>query len=297
MTIQKHILIFSICFFLLPATVSAATVSLRSTPESVGMGDVVLVSVLLDSVVPTNAFSGSILYSHTILEPVAINDGNSIINIWITRPDASVGDPIEFAGITPGGFSGTGGILFSVLFRATAAGRADVSFKDVEVLRNDGAGGKEPTTTRPLSLSISPSSSGGYTEPVDNTPPEAFTAYQNSDPELFDGQNYIIFTTVDKGVGIDRYAISETRLPAFLHSLFPITWNSPATSPYILSDQNLTSTVYIKAVDRAGNERISVSPPKHLFAEYEKTVLLGILIVVVLLWQMIGWGRRRRKNL
>jgi len=285
MTTHKQILISLICFFLLPITTSAATISLHATPESVGVGDRVLVSILLDSTIPANAFSGSILYPKTILEPIAINDGNSIISLWITHPVVLDGElPIAFAGITPGGFSGTGGALFSVLFRATATGTANVSIKDIEVLRNDGAGGREAVTIQPLSLSIGSSPSGGYTEPDDNTPPEAFTAYQNSDPQLFDGQNYLVFVAVDKSSGIDHYAIAESRVPAFLHSFLPLSWDT-ATSPYVIRDKNLTSTVYIKAVDRAGNERVSVSPPKHLFSVYEKIALLIILIGVALFFR------------
>ena len=277
-------------------TTSAATISLRATPESIGAGDTVLLSVLLDSTLPTNAFSGSILYSKDTLEPIAINDGSSLISLWITRPVASAGGaPIVFAGITPGGFSGTGGALFSVLFRAKTAGTANVSLGDIEVLRNDGVGGKESVIIKPLILPIKPLPSGGYTEPDDHTPPESFTAFLNSDPQLFDGNNYLIFVTVDKSSGIDHYAVAESRVPAFLHSFFPLSWDTTATSPYVLTDQNLTSTVYIKAIDRAENERISVFPPQHLFSVYEKIAFLVILIAVVLLWQR-KWGRRLKKN-
>ena len=277
-------------------TVSAATISLRATPASIGAGDVMRVSVLLDSTLPTNAFSGSILYSKDTLEPIAVNDGSSIISLWITHPVASAkGAPIIFAGITPGGFSGTGGALFSVLFKARAAGTANVSLGDIEVLRNDGAGGKEPITAKPLTLSIGPLPSGGYTEPADHTPPESFTAYQGNDPQLFEGKNYLVFTAVDKSSGIDHYVIAESRVPSFLLPFFPLSWNKMATSPYVLTDQNLTSTVYIKAVDRAGNERVSVFPLRHLFTVYEKIAFLVILIAVVLLWQR-KWGRRLKKN-
>lgn len=299
MTKRKQIFIFpALLFFALPITVSAATISLRTMPDDVGTGDVVLVSVLLDSTNATNAFSGNIRYSGNTLEPIAINDGNSIISLWITRPTISTGGtPIIFAGITPGGFSGTRGVLFSILFRAKAAGIADISLENSEVLRNDGAGGKEPVTTKPLILSIKTVPSGGYTEPVDHTPPEPFTAYLGKDPQLYDGRNYLVFTTVDKSSGIDRYAVVESRIPSFLLSFFPLSWTDTATSPYMIEDQNLTSTIYLKAVDRAGNERLSVFPLRHFFTIYEKVALLFILIIIVLLWWGRGWRRRFGKNL
>lgn len=281
----------------LPAIASAATISLQAVPAHIGAGDVVRVDILLDSAIPVNAFSGTLLYPKT-LEPIGISDGNSIVSLWVTHPVVSeAGAPISFVGITPGGFSGNGGVLFSVLFKAKTSGTANVSLGNVEVLRNDGAGGKEPVTLKSLVLSISSKSSGGYTEPVDHTPPEPFTAQQGSDLQLFDGKNYLAFMAVDKGSGVDHYEIAESRVPSFLFWLLSPSWHAPAISPFVLADQNLTSAVYIKAVDRAGNERLSVYPLRYLFTAYETIVLFVILVVVVLLWEKKIWLRRRpRKN-
>lgn len=282
-------------FLSLPTGVSAATISLRATPARAGAGDIMRIDIILDSAVPTNAFSGTVSYSMATLEPIAASDGNSLINIWITHPTISAaGTPITFAGITPGGFSGNGGTLFSIVFRAKAAGTANVFLKDVEVLRNDGAGGNEPVTLQPFTLSVGPKPLGGYLEPVDHTPPEPFATYLGNDPQLFNGRDYVVFMSVDKDSGVDRYAVAESRLPSFLHRFFPPSWQT-TTSPYVVADQNLTSTVYVKAVDRAGNERLSIYPPRHFFTAYENIVLLVILIGVVLLWhirQKRGRGRR-----
>lgn len=296
MTPKKQIsLTFTSLFLLFPYAVSAATVSLQATPVPAGVGDVVRVSVLLDSTIPDNAFSGTLIYS-AALEPLAINDGNSIISMWITRPAVTSRAPMTFAGITPGGFSGNAGVLFSVLFRVKVAGMATVSLKDVEILRNDGAGGKESVVVKPLIVSLDSKSSGGYTEPDDSTPPESFTAYLGSDAQLFDGRNYLVFSTVDKSSGVDHYTIVESRVPSFLLGLFKSS-SRVTTSPYMVADQNLTSTIYITAMDRAGNEQLSIYPPQHLLTAYEKVILLGILIVVVLLWRKRGRGRRFGKNL
>src|SRR3990167_8090607 len=262
MYLQRPFFIACALVLLSPTTAVAATISVHATPANIGVGDLVRVDVLLDSAISTNAFSGSLRYSSATLEPVAISDGNSIVGMWITRPSVTSADaPITFAGITPGGFSGDNGILFSILFKAKGAGTATISFQDIEVLRNDGVGGNEPTTIQPLALGIWPESFGGYAEPADQTPPEYFIALLDTDP------------------------------PLFLFSLFPLSWNEAAMSPYAIAYQNLTSAVYIKAVDRAGNGRLSVFPPQHLFTGYEKTVLLAILIVFV--FSAWIWQRRR----
>lgn len=295
---HKRFNIFCLLFFLAitPSAVSAATISFRATPARVGISDVVRVDVLLDSAVPVNAFSGAVSYSRATLEPVAVSDGNSLINLWITHPDIpmAAGASVAFAGITPGGFSGDNGILFSVLFKATATGTGHISIEDAEVLRNDGVGGEETVTSQSLSLPIGSKSVGGYTEPADTTPPESFVISLGNDAELFGGRSYIVFTAADKDSGIDSYAAAESRLPSFLLSFFPLSWHA-ATSPYALADQNLTSTIYVKATDRSGNERVSVFPPQHLFTPYENVVLLVILIGVVLLWHIRQkrWRERR----
>lgn len=299
MATRTRISVLAVFLFLLPAVASAATISLQATPANVGMGDTVRVDLLLTSAIATNAFSGALSYAKTLV-PVAVSDGNSIISLWITHPAVPApGALITFAGITPGGFSGDRGVLFSVLFRATAAGTANVSLENVEVLRNDGVGGNEPVTLKSLVLSVSSKSSGGYTEPADHAPPEPFIAILDSNPQIFGGRFYLAFTAVDKGSGIDHYTVAESRVPSFLLPFLPLSFET-TTSPYVLTDQNLTSTVYIKAVDRAGNERLVVFPPRHLLNGFEETALLGILVAVVLLWQIVwrsGWGRRFRKNI
>lgn len=298
MKTQKQILALGILFFVaLPTAASAATVSLHAAPDVVGAGDTVRVSVILDSFIPTNTFSGALRYSGNILEPIAISNGNSIIQMWVVHPIVPASEaPITFAGITPGGFSGSGGNLFSVLFLAKTAGTAKISFDEIEVLRNDGVGGEEPVTTRPLSLSVGSEPFGGYTEPTDNIPPESFTVYFGSEPELFDDRSYIVFAAVDKISGIDHYKVAESRMPSFMLKFFPLSWNEQTASPYVVGDQDLVSTIYVKAVDRAGNERVSTFPPQHLFTRYERGAFLGILILLVFFWQIRGRKGRFGKN-
>jgi len=296
MNTKRHIFIFvSILFFSLPITVSAASISFEVSPKQVGVGDVVRVDVLLESAIPTNAFSGTVFFKNSSLEPIATHDGNSLVSMWVTRPVIDKeNSSIQFAGITPGGFSGNKGMLFSILLRATKAGTASISLKEAQVLRNDGSGGEEYVLMKPLTLSIDSKSLGGYTEVSDTTPPEPFSLYLGTDSQLFDGQKYVVFTAVDKMSGVDHYAVVESRFPRFLFQLFKPVWHT-ASSPYTLSDQRLVSSIYVKAVDRAGNEQVSIYPPSSLLTAYESRVALGILVAVAFLLQKRMW-RKSRKN-
>lgn len=288
-------LILIVLFALTPVSASAARISLEAEPSSIGVGDLVKITVLLESSVSVNAFSGTMSYPYSVLEPVDVIDGNSLVNVWVTRPSvASANGSIAYAGITPGGFSGTKGMLFSVLFRAKVAGEANISLREVEILRNDGAGGSEPTRASSLTLSLAPTSVGGYIESPDETPPEPFAIYEGSDSSLFDGRPYIVFVAADKGSGVDRYEIAVSRMPSWLHRFFPPSWAEVA-SPYELRSVRPTQSVYVKAVDRAGNERLAVFPPRHLLTGYE-LLLLAILCVIALL-SYRGWGRRFLTNL
>jgi hypothetical protein len=73
----------------------------------------------------------------------------------------------------------------------------------------------------------------------------------------------VTFSTTDKQTGIDYYEVRETdergNIPGTREA--PQWTRVPANEPYVLLDQNLESLVEVRAVDKAGNERIaSLSP-------------------------------------
>ena len=94
----------------------------------------------------------------------------------------------------------------------------------------------------------------------------------------------------DKGSGNDHYEVAEKRGEE-IQTYEKLRWKE-VLSPYVLEDQELKSTLYVKAVDRAGNERIATVPPKNELSLYEKyfvwiIILVGILglIFVGILWR------------
>lgn len=274
--------------FSLPVTAAAATLSLAASPTHVGVGDVVRIGVFVESATSVNAFSGTLSYPTALLEAESVSDGNSVVNFWAERP--TLGKNISFAGITPGGFAGKGGQLFSVLFRVKAAGTAVLDVASATVLRNDGAGGSEPVSVKTLRLALSDAPVESYAESVDRDAPEPFSPTTGSDAVQFGGRTYIAFSAVDKASGIDGYFVAESRIPRFFQPLFPLRF-SRETSPYVLSDQTRASTIYVKAVDRAGNVRFAVVPPLRTAPEYV-AVLAAILMTIVLIGYRFLSGRR-----
>lgn len=265
-------------FFLAPLTACAATLSLSATPAAIGVGDVVEITISVTSDIPVNTFAGSLVYSRN-LTPLSVSDGSSIISVWLAHP--TVSSPISFSGFTPGGYVGRNGKLFSMLFRVTSAGTASISVADTSILRNDGAGSAEPVKVAPLALSILKVPQGGYVTPEDTDPPEPFVLAIGTSSQPFDGQSYLVFSAVDKNSGIDHYEVAESRLPWFL----PLVWNDTG-SPYLVNDQSGVSDIFIKAVDRAHNERITVFHRTHLLRPYEWVVLAMIMGVLCILYYM-----------
>jgi len=80
-----------------------------------------------------------------------------------------------------------------------------------------------------------------------------------------EGKNYLVFATKD----VEYYEVQEGK------GDFEKT-----ISPYLLKDQNLRSTIKVKAVDRAGNERIIKFVPKFKIIWQDIFIILLILIVI-----------------
>ena len=119
---------------------------------------------------------------------------------------------------------------------------------------------------------------------IDATPPEEFKPEIGQDPSIFEGKYFLSFATTDKTSGIDYYEVKEApkeilRLPTGQGKR---DWKR-AESPYLLEDQYLKSKISVKAVDKAGNERISeIIPPAKPFPFWIIPVIIVGLVI-------IGW--------
>jgi len=279
---MKHSIIIAIIFSLgAPSAAFAAKFIATSSASRFAPGDQFAVSVILDAEGDTiNAFGGTVSYPANLLHLDGIRDGNSLVNFWVDAP-TSTADGVTFAGITPGGYVGHSGEIFSLVFSVKATGNGTVTVKDGQLLRNDGTGAEVPFSTSGFQFAVASSSQpGGSTvAPVrDIEAPEPFTPEIARDPNLFSGKWFIVFSAEDKGSGINRYEVREST-----HRIFDLSPWKVATSPYELADQNLASYVYIKAIDNAGNERVGMLSPTHPLPFYENFDDWFILVAVVIL--------------
>lgn len=227
-----------------------------------------------------------------------VSNGNSIISFWVEEPKFSnEKGEIDFAGIIPGGYFGRGGDLIKIGLVAKKIGTAIFNIKNAKVLLNDGQGTETKVAISDLKLNVVEASSPAGETSVkmkDIEPPESFTPQIVQDSNIFGGKYSLVFATQDKKSGIDHYEVQEKRAFEIFGLKFGKTKWTIAVSPYLLIDQNLKSYIYVKAVDRAGNERIAVLPPQKL-AWYEN-YSLWVIIILLIIFLLVFRRRLRRKK-
>ncbi|HXF44026.1 MAG TPA: GxxExxY protein [Candidatus Paceibacterota bacterium] len=286
-------------FFVWLSVADAAEVSLQADLPEFGVGDEILVDVLIDTGDETlNAVQGEILFPAEILEMMGVYERDSVIITWLEKPHLVETGRIVFGGAAPGGFGNvltpTGvepNRLMSVVFRGKKEGKAELNFGNIQAFLNDGEGTEASLTASPLVLTVSgetgkPNSSKN---PIltDEEPPENFEPIIARDQAVGNDQWFLVFSTQDKESGVDHYEILERRL-------FLGRWRI-GESPYILKDQSLRSRIFVKAADRAGNVRVVELAPFHPLKWYEDWFFWTILIVVAvgaLFFERKLWRRR-----
>ncbi len=254
--------------------------------------DGLMVDLILDTQGENiNALEGTIIFPTDLLELKRVDDGGSIVNYWINRPDFK---DDNFAGIIPAGFNGRAKVL-SLIFEVKAGGNDIIDLTDARVLLNDGKasdavlGIKDFPFQFPNGASIADDTL--VKDELDTDPPEEFNILFTKDENLFDGQYVLIFATQDKGSGVAYYAVNEGE--GFYE----------AQSPYVLSEQGLSQGVIVRAFDKAGNFREETFDPKQFdsgFARlFSSRLMFGIslavigILVLLLLRSIIFGGRKR----
>ncbi|MEA1963464.1 MAG: hypothetical protein U9M94_04500 [Patescibacteria group bacterium] len=341
----NFIKIFLVLFFLFPAVASASNLRLVSDLDAYGPGDNFAVDVLIDDVEAcVNTMSVTLNFPNDYLSMVDFIEGESLINLWLEKPgqkeitEANADGSITFIGGVPGGYCGhipgdpgKSNLLARLIFAIPGfvisdvkRDEAQIDFLDsTKVLLNDGFGTEDSLKTSGIKIKVLSSpvlKSGEWKNQIknDKIKPEPFIIELRRDKGIFENQYYINFYTSDKQSGIDRYEVLEIKSEHKLGVALKLSWwdkimgKKPyipewkrAAMPYLLEDQNLESTIKVRAVDKAGNERyVEYVPPAELRIKAEKTsndylyVLLfiaGVFIVLILLIFLII-AIKKKKN-
>ena len=240
--------------------VQAASLFYQSPAEPIDLNQEFRVDIFLDTEGETiNAVAGSLALPAEGLKLEAISEGNSFLSFWMDKPQLEAGK-ISFAGIAPGGFAGNRGLLFSLFFSAPQELVTSLEWRELQVLAHDGQGTALAVAAAPLTLKVEdlPLASDIPLSVVDGDLPEEFSLYLSRDPLIFDNRWFIAFATQDKVAGLDYFEVREEQL---LRGQEEVGEWQRTESPYLLKDQNLNSRVTVRAVDRAGNERLASLEP------------------------------------
>jgi len=273
---------------------NAAVIEPKIETKEVKKGEFIVVPIYLDTQFEEiNAIEVYVDFSDNLVFRDYL-DGKSIITHWIEKPHIVVpsahhmASQITFSGIVAGGINGKNLNLVDLVFEAKEKGIAKIKIDEKsKVLLNDGLGTKTKLIALSKSFNVLDIEGKPKIKIKDNFPPEPFKIYLVRNKEIFNGKYYITFEAKDKQSGIAYYEISEKPI-TFIFLSKPDIKNlsfKKAESPYVLEDQSLRSYVIVKAVDKAGNERIEILYPQRVLVFDD--VLMFIICLVILLGLMI----------
>ncbi len=305
------LLIFVLLFqlFIDISSVKAAIIEPKIDIKEVKREEYVTVPIYLDTQFEeVNAVEVYVNFSDNLVFRDYL-DGKSIITHWLEKPKFQYLDVrrpnIVFSGIIAGGVSGKNLNLVELVFEAKETGIAKIEIdKKSKVLLNDGRGTQAKLLA--LSESFNIKDTNGYELkkrmatkiPEDIYPPDPFKVYLVKNSEIFGGKYYITFETKDKQSGIAYYEIAERPINILFMAKpdFKDLEFKKADSPYVLEDQSLKSYIFVKAVDKAGNERIEYLPPQKILSidDFVSLSIFVILLVLILKLRIYAWFIKRK---
>lgn len=272
----------------LPFYAHAAVINLEH-PASVDLREQFTVDALLDTEGATiNGIESSIRYSIDTLRLVRVEDGESIVSLWIESPQIGQGSS-SFSGIIPNGFAGfidpfdpsvrKPGKLVRFVFESIAPGTARI-ISSGSVAAGDGDGTITAITSSESTLMVS-SVASNKTYIVTDTIAPVLQAQRVKEPDLYNGDATLVFSATDAQSGVWYVEVREQNGE----------WKR-ITSPYRLEDQSDSATLEVRAVDYAGNKTIvTIGTPinKVSAAIVIVVLLLGIFPAMVWLYKRYAY--------
>lgn len=270
----KFILITLVAYLLFVSNfVHASVLNINVDKNEIQKGGLNTVHINLDTEQNLiNAIEGDLVYSNKDLIIEKVNIGSSFVSFWVEQPKINVDGRIHFSGIVPGGIAVSKGEVFSVTVRGVIDGQTNIKLENVNLLLNDGQGSKDEAKTKDINFTIT-ENLNGEEEKIgsnDTTKPEKFTVERTKSPYIYDNQWFVVFSTQDKGVGIDYYEVCE----------FVKSNCVKADSPYLLQHQTPFFRVIVRAYDTDSNMRSVVLISRWLvFVVFVFFVLIGSIFL------------------
>lgn len=247
-------------FFLFSAfNTEAAVLYFEKNSDVFYYGDIFLLTLKINTEKERiNAAQITIKFPQDKLKVVDLVKEESIFSLWPKEPSFSneIGT-ISLVGGVPRGFEGKGKILsiaFKVVSENIKENKVEIDFgSDCLVLLNDGLGTKTNLKIQKevfLVYSFPSNSPKNELQELlnkDNVPPEPFSIFFIKSHLISPEKYFIAFFALDFQSGIDYYQIWVNN-----------EWKKVKSNFYLIENQNLKGEIKVKAIDKAGNERISI---------------------------------------
>lgn len=294
----------------------AAELFFKTEQERYHLGDTFIADIQVNTEGQyINTIQATIQWPTEMLELINFNLGNSILTLQPEKASINKEQGLAFfVGGVPGGYFGTRGLVARAAFRALKEGEGKLKFlDDAIILLNDGLGTKAKVKVKEVNIIVlfgKPElarDQWGQEMDADKILPELFKPQIAQDPNIFEGKYSLVFSTVDKQTGVDYYEVKEGGGD----------WVR-AESPYLLIDQSRQSVIQVRAVDKAGNERIETIPlvqaeekiqPEEKKEEavkinrllskiykYKIKIAIAILIIILVIVVISLFCRKKKQN-
>lgn len=325
-----YFLLSAFCF-LLAHNAHAASLYLDPANGVYRQGNTFSVKVRVDTQEECiNALNVTLAYPKDKIKAVDVARGESILTLWTEDPviDQQNGT-IHFSGGLPGGYCGRvkgdpgfTNVIAEVIFQVPGltVGEGDdsnsgkITFEDdTAVLLNDGLGTPAQLFVTDATFLIGPPTAEGVENKWfdivrnDDIRPEPFSVQLLRDDSVYGGKWFIAFSTLDKQSGLDHYEVYETDIDreGYVRGTRKdetSEWKE-AKSPYLLEDQSLNSIIRVRAIDKAGNERIAGKIPEESLRQTTKEPInktlffvVGGILLILLIIAAIQFLRKRGKK-
>ena len=277
-------------------TAHASILTISSDSDKIYVGDQIELKLHLDT--ESQEINAGELYLQLPkgLTVNKVNSAGSIFTLWVNEPSGTDSQASFIGGVPFPGFQGKNGYIGSIIVKAEKQTVDNIILDSKsQILLNDGEGTAAQLSIKNPELKIeSPPKNytpRKYTEQADTTPPHDLKITIGKSETEFEGQWFASWNAQDDESGINKYEIAEQEENQKEPS--DTDWKE-TKSPYVLKNQNKNITLYVKAIDNAGN--FTVNKLEHKASHTNQFRLAFLIAGIIILLLVLILKRKTKKH-
>ena len=258
-------------FVFLPAHAYAQVTLSFQGPAQLREGQASVISVVATLTEAINALSGTIVYDPTRIQVSSLQDVESPVQLWLTRPQVRTPGVVVFEGVVPGGIGPalTDRVVLFRMIIMPSGGTARFDVKDLVIYLNQPQPRLAQVSVKPGVFPVSTDA------PLDSRVASGSGTLETdiriaSIPDTGGSAQMLVFNVHRDGASVPELSIRERWLGVWG------AWH-PVISPYRLSDQAGVSIIEVRVPGSTTN--LFQDIPVRLYALW----LGGILLIAILI--------------